>query len=270
MATPRLNAYTASYEKWKMQTQDTFEFSVLVCNAVPTLKRNIRLYEKGVVSELVEPDHYGPNRELTSDEKLRRKEQLKQTSQGYKSKLSKYVLISNFSFFESYVIDVFNELISFHGGRDAFVNNARKRAQRQMLNDSADIENVRRKIRRANRTEHSFRYKAATKLLTERHYRFPSELLSGYGAQMLLQKISNARANDIPSLLRDGIHLDLSPSLIDEFHNARDLRNKIAHGESVNLTLGQVSKVSKTLRQIALKLDQHLLRYYFISELYID
>lgn len=77
-------------------------------------------------------------------------------------------------------------------------------------------------------------------------------------------------ANDIPAILVDGFHLDLDDSEILEFHNVRDARNKVAHGESVEFSIGQVTKMSKQLRSIALKLDQHLLRYYFITEDYIN
>jgi len=270
MPNRRLNSYTASFIKWKTQTQDTFEFSVLVCTAVPTLKRNIRLYEKGIVSDLVKPDYYGPARDLTDDEKQRNKEQLKQKAVGYKAKLSKYVLITNFSFFESYVIDVLNEMVQFHGGRDEFIEKSRKRGEKQIQNEDQETEGIRRKIRRPNNPTHVSRYKAASTKLTEKGYRFPSDLLSSYGARMLIQKISNMSAKDIPDVLVDGLHMDIDEARVLEYHNTREVRNKIAHGESVNLTIEQVTNMSKALRSLALDIDQHLLRYYFISESYLD
>lgn len=265
----RLNSYTNSFIKLKKQTQDTFEFSVLVCNAIPNLKRTIRLFEKGIVTDFVKPDYFGGLEDLTEDEKFRQKEQLKENAADYKSKLSKYILISNFSFFEAYIIDVLNEMIDFHGGRDNFVAMCSKRGLHQMRNDSSDIESIRRRIRRPNNFGHIMRYKSATKSLQEKGYRFPSDLLSNFGAKMLLQKISNLSAKDIPAILTDGLHMELSDSLVLDFHNAREIRNKIAHGESLQLTISQVSNISKTLRNIAMKVDQHLLRYYFISEKYI-
>lgn len=266
MTTHRLNAHTNSFVKLKTQTQDTFEFSVLVCNAVPTLKRNIRLYEKGIVTELVKPDHYGWVKDLKEEEHLRRKDQLKEMSVNYRSKLSKYILISNFSFFEAYVIDVLEEMISFHGGRDNFVKMSQKRAEKQISEDSYEVEEIRRKIRRQSNPAHRLRYKSATQALADKNYRFPSDLLSGYGAKMLLQKIANVSAKDIPSLLTDGLHMAMGEDLVLEFHNAREVRNKIAHGEEVNLTIEQVTNISKALKKIAIDIDQHLLRYYFISE----
>ena len=266
----KLNYYTLSLRKWKIQTQDTFEFSVLVCSSVPTLKRNSRLYEKGVISELVKPDYYGSLRNLTDDEKNRKKEQLKNISVGYRSKLSKYLLISNFSFFESYITDVMKEMIEFHGGREKFIEKSRKRGEKQILNEDQEIEFTRRKIRRPNNPGHVSMYRAASIELNKKGYRFPSDLLSSYGARMLIQKISNMNANDIPNLLIDGLHMGIDESRILEFHNIREIRNKVAHGDNVDLTIKQVTTMSKALKSLALDIDQHLLRYYFISENYLN
>jgi tRNA G37 N-methylase TrmD len=87
---------------------------------------------------------------------------------------------------------------------------------------------------------------------------------------MLIQKISNMSAKDIPDVLVDGLHMDIDEARVLEYHNTREVRNKIAHGESVNLTIEQVTNMSKALRSLALDIDQHLLRYYFISESYLD
>jgi hypothetical protein len=233
------------------------------------LKRNIRLYEKNIIQELAKPDYYGSGKKLTIEEQARQKDQLKENAADYKSKLSKYILISNFSFFESYIIDALKEMIDFHGGNENFVKNSQKRGARQIQEDSIILEVIRKKIRKKNNPGHAHRYRASTQELIEKGYRFPSDLLSGYGAKMLIQKISNIKANDIPGLLTEGLHMDMSDSLIHDFHNVREIRNKIAHGEEVNLTIQQVTNASKTLRTIALATDQHLLKHFFISEKFV-
>ncbi|MCX9053701.1 hypothetical protein NLN89_21185, partial [Citrobacter portucalensis] len=58
---------SVSYVKFKKQTQDTFDFSVLVCSAVPVLKRNIILFEKGVINEITKADYYQPKRDISSE-----------------------------------------------------------------------------------------------------------------------------------------------------------------------------------------------------------
>lgn len=270
MKLKRLNAYTRSFLKWKEQTQDTFEFSVLVCNAVPTLKRTLTLHDKGIVTSLVKPDHYGAAESPDNKQQERVKKQLREKSVGYKTKLSKYILISNFSFFESYVSNVIEELIEFHGGKDAFVTKANNRTRQQIMRDDNGIQSATRKLRLGDKPTDYQRYREASKKLKSIGYRFPTDLFTGYGIKMLLSKLANMSANDIPAILVDGFHLDLDDSEILEFHNVRDARNKVAHGESVEFSIGQVTKMSKQLRSIALKLDQHLLRYYFITEDYIN
>lgn len=270
MTSKKLNFATKSFEKWKQQTQETFEFSVLVCNAVPTLKRNIVLYEKAKISDLTVPEYYGWTGELTVEEKLRRKDQLKKYTYGYKEKLSKYILISNFSFFESYVQNVLKEMIDYHGGRDNFIESAQKRSEAQFDNLTNEMENSRKKLRFKNLVGgHVSQYAKASKDLAALNYKFPTDLLSGYGAKMLLQKINNNAAKDIPKLMQDGFCLNLDGTLVLEFHNAREIRNKIAHGEEVSLSISQVTKYSKTFKSLAIAIDQHLLSHYFISEKYI-
>lgn len=262
-----LNMHTDSYVKWKAATQETFEFSVLVCSAVPTLKRNLVLFEKGIVTSLTKPDHYGPIGEPTMEQQNRQKEQLKERSKGYRSKLSKYILISNFSFFESYVTDAIYEMIDFHGGKDAFLEKSKLRCTRHFANDTSELEELRRKVRRPKWPKANG-CKSASSQLKDMGYGFPSDLFSSYGANMLVQKVGNMKSVDIPKILMEGLHLEIDTSLVDDFHNVREMRNKIAHGEVVNLTIEQVTNMSKTLKNFTKAVDQHLLRYYFISQIH--
>lgn len=264
----KLNQVTKSYKKWKQQTQDTFEFSILVCSAVPVLKRNIILFEKEVISEITKADYYTPKGDVTKERQTQINNDLKGRAVGYKEKLSKYVLISNFSFFESYISDVAKEMIKFHGGYDDYLNKTKERNYFHITNDSADIEKKRKVIRTANKVEHFGHYKSTTQDLDSMGYKFPSDMLSVYGIQMLMQKINNMTSYDIPELLKNGFFVDLSDSEIEAFHNIRQERNKIAHGEPIALSIGQVTDMCRSMSEIAKKVDQHLLRYFFISEDY--
>lgn len=265
----RINSHTKAYENWKHQTQDTFEFSMLVCSAVPVLKRNMKLFEKGIIPEITKADYYAPKDDISYERQTDINDKLKARAIGYKSKLSKYVLISNFSFFESYINDVINEMIEFHGGREKFLEKAKNRTFDHIVNDSDELEKKRRVIRKPNKVEHYSKYKSTSEYLDSIGYKFPSDMLSTYGIQMLYQKLSNMKSQDIPELLQNGLFLALEQPLVVDFHNIRQERNKIAHGDHIELSIGQVTSMSRTLREIAKKLDQHLLRYFFISEDYI-
>lgn len=155
-------------------------------------------------------------------------------------------------------------MIDFHGGREEFIKKAKTKGYKNSIND--DVEDIRKAIRIPNRVEHHQRYLQATKQLEDLKYRFPSDMFGSYGVQMLIQKLANMKSADIPAVLVDGLHIELSDVDIEKYHNAREIRNKIAHGESVELSIKQVTEMSKLLRGLALKLDQHLLRYFFISE----
>lgn len=264
--TSRLNQHTTAYAKWKAQTQDTFNFSVLVCSAVPTLKRNLKLYEKGVIETLTKPDHYGPEGDLTREWNDKSVPLLREKANGYKEKLSKYILISNFSFFESYVKDVIEEMVTFHGGTDAFARSASARVNTINSPQSEEIKGACRKLRGKKQSNDRLRLAAATHTLKEAGYAFPIDLFAAYGVTTFVRSLGNMFAKDIPSILKEGLHLPMSEAEILEFHNIREARNNVAHGNAISLDLTKVTNMCKFLRGTALQLDQHILRYYMISE----
>lgn len=63
--------------------------------------------------------------------------------------------------------------------------------------------------------------------------------------------------------------MNLDQCLVDEYHKIRDMRNKIAHGDNVSLTIKQASNMSKSLRDISYKLNCHIIKYFLISENFI-
>lgn len=264
----RLNQHTSAYAKWKTQTQDTFNFSVLVCSAVPTLKRNLKLYEKGVIDTLTKPDHYGPEGDLTKEWNDKAVPLLRVKADGYRGKLSKYVLISNFSFFESYVRDAIEEMVAFHGGLDSFSRSAAARANIIGTTKSEEIEGACRKLRGKKQPNHKQRSIVATNTLKEAGYTFPTDLFAAYGVATFVRSLGNMFAKDIPSILKEGLHLPMTDDEILLFHNIREARNNVAHGHAVSLDLTKVTNMCKFLRTIALRLDQHILRYFMISEEY--
>ncbi|MGK3111950.1 HEPN domain-containing protein [Candidatus Pantoea formicae] len=260
-----------SYVKFKNQVQDTFDFTVLVCSAVPVLKRNIVLFDKKIIQEITKADHYQPKGVISREKQERINSDLKRRSVGYKNKLCKYTLLSNFSFFESYVFDVIEELINYHGGVEKIINNSTNRTLSLMNSSFGEIESHRSKIRKINklRDHRVGEYKNATLSLLKKDFRFPSEMFSSFGVKMLSNKINSLKSVDIPDFLKEAFSFDLSDSDAMKFHDIRQLRNKIAHGDEVNLSLADITEKCKLLSAIAKEFDQHLLRNYFISEQYL-
>ncbi|ALM47420.1 hypothetical protein AMR72_00020 [Flavobacterium psychrophilum] len=71
---------------------------------------------------------------------------------------------------------------------------------------------------------------------------------------------------EIPDLLVDGLNLQLTDAEIEKFHNARQVRNSIAHGETITLTLQKAGEINDVLKLIAYKLDKHLNEHFLINE----
>ena len=75
------------------------------------------------------------------------------------------------------------------------------------------------------------------------------------------------KANDIPDLLNDAFLYKISEDDSTQYHSIRDKRNSIAHGNSDdNLSLGIVIDHNYFLRNLAIDIDQHLLKHFFVLE----
>ena len=71
---------------------------------------------------------------------------------------------------------------------------------------------------------------------------------------------------EIPNVLIYGLHLNLSTSDVNRFHSIRDTRNKIAHGESLHLDIRYVMNSNKFLRELAVRIDRHIVDNFFVIE----
>ena len=112
---------TEAFLRLREQTQAVLGFTVLISNSVPLLKMTMKNIDKGIEgAQLAKPDYFKGDQNL---------DQLKSYSAEYKKNLSKYVLLSNFSYFEVYVIDAIAEMLEFHGGVEQLIEDARKRCQ---------------------------------------------------------------------------------------------------------------------------------------------
>jgi hypothetical protein len=108
----------------------------------------------------------------------------------------------------------------------------------------------------------------ATRSLEAQNFVFPSGLFYPLGIKYLAQKIGNLKANEIPSFVRDSFGMQISELLVEQFHEIREIRNKIAHGKKVDLAIKDVTAMNSVLRDFALALDRHLVNNFFISEKY--
>lgn len=250
---------TQAYLRLKAQTQGVFDFIVVVAYGVTSLRRNLALLEKGDISRMPLPNgfHEGNNTP----------EQLRAWSTGYREQVASYAILSLFSFFESFVAAAIAEMIDFHGGGEEFQRKA-KAHDRRFLNDDPALERNKRPLRgdKASQPGRAQRQAKFTAELVATGYRFPTELFSGYGARVLIQKLGNLRAADIPDLLRHGLHMDIDDARKRRFDEVRSIRNKIAHGDRVSLSFRDVSQKNEVLRKLSFDVDRHLMAHFMISE----
>ena len=251
--------HTKAFTVLKREAQQVFDFAIVVTYAVPALKKALKGFESGDAIPF-RPDHFD-SRPIAIDK-------VKQNAKQYKALLSRYLFLSSFSFFEAYFRDVLSEIINFHGGtsilervsikHNATLTDDETIAQKRKLQEYADAKN-------------RDRYNSHGKRLYEKGFRFPSTLLSSYGLHRLLDLASNdsIRAVDIPKLTQDVLQLQLDKTNeIAVFNGYRETRNKIAHGRAsaASLHLKKAIEANNFLRNLALKIDKHVVENFFIVE----
>jgi hypothetical protein len=252
--------HTQAYLILKKQSQDMFNFSVAVCYAMPALKEQIRLVRNGIGDiTLLAPDHFKDSMKLP---------EVQARAIGYKLKLSQYIVLSSFSFFEAYIKTALTEMIYFHGGEDAFIRHAKKKEEQFILSNDAFIMENKRKLQEPEKPLKKQKYLKFSKELVKANYVFPSELLSSYGIRCLVNELKDLRSVEIPHIITSAIHCEIDS---ERFHQIRDIRNKIAHGDTdgvKKLTLNKAMKINGDLRNFASKIDRHLVEHFFVLEIH--
>jgi hypothetical protein len=251
---------TEAFIRLRNETQAVLDFSVLISNSVPTLKMVIKNVEKRVEgAKLANADYFTGEQNVA---------QIKSHAAEYKKNLSKYILLSNFSYFEVYVIDSINEMLTFHGGAENLISEARKRCIKHINPTDTDIINNRSKLQDSYKGKNIEKYKKYTKLLIEKNFKFPSELLSAYGVQKLKENLKNLKSVGIPDILVDGLHFPMTDKEINDFHKIRDIRNSIAHGKRKTFDMQSAMEHNKFLRDLTVRIDRHLVNNFFVIEKY--
>jgi len=253
-------SHTEAYLKYKAQSEAILDFAVIVCFAVPALKANVNVLKKGIITKLPTPDFF--LKDVSTPAKLIER------AKPYKSRLAAYLWMSNFSFFEAFIVDAVREMIDFHGGDVGFLSLAERHDKKFLKSIPPNLHAEKRKLQEYPKKSKLFKYQKYSRALDASGYRFPSSLLSSYGVRMLNSKVGSLKAHAIPELLQQGLHLPIDASQVSRFHEIRNMRNKIAHGETVNLTLSRVMRMHEDLHQLAVVVDSHLIEHYFIIEKY--
>lgn len=248
---------TTAYVRLKSQAQENIDFAVLVCHAVPALNAYMKAVDNKATAKLPEPDFFGP---LQTHARLRR------LKASYRKMLGKTLLLSSFSCFESYVKDSVQEILNYHGGKDHLVEVLKTRNLASINNKASEVEKLRAAINKPQRARNRQRQILAQARLTELGFRFPSDLLAGYGARQISVALGDLRAADIPAFLEEGLLFQMTDAQKETFGRLRTLRNGIAHGDNVVVELSDAVDSNKFFRDLAKFIDAHLVRNFLVIE----
>jgi hypothetical protein len=254
--------HTQAAVRLRGESQRFLDFVVLIANAVPQLRAS--LSAPGVVLTaltLEPPDYFGPKGCEPS--------RLIKLLPVYQDELARVSVITLFSYFEAYVKAVLAEIIAFHGGNDAFVARAEKRARTFLRVLPAALQEDKRKIQEPAKPGKKQKYEKHTRALMSAGFRFPTELLSSYGVRMLIKKAhpkTGMKAWEIQDVLGDGLHFDVTPAMRKRLDDIRELRNRIAHGGGPKVPFKSAMAVARDLHTFAALIDAHIVEHFFVVE----
>lgn len=254
--------HTNAYRNYKQQNEELFDFLVLICYAVPTYKQELQKRIAGNPVTLPPADHFQHDR--TSDAELL------QRAQVYKKRVGCFVMLSAFSYFESYVAAALREMLAFHGGELEFVKRAHGFALRSLRAQQATKSEAKRKLQEPATAKLRAKHEKYIQQLAAKAFRFPSDFLAPYGLEALADQLSERRFKPvmIPSLLTEALSMDLSIGTLDQFTKLRRKRNDIAHGTLHQFDLSAALDAYDFLRAFATDIDKHLVETFFVLELY--
>jgi hypothetical protein len=228
------------------------------------LKKNIKFVQAGVPNYALPKNDFFEHNQASSAELL-------ELAKTYKQRLTSYLWLSSFSFFEAYVSGALKELVAFHGGAEAFIESTEKHANDAVTRThSREVINSRARLNGVFAPHKVQRYKKHTRILQEHGYAFPSGLLAAYGIRMLIARARELRAADIPALLTQGLHFGFTEETLARYDTYRKIRNDIAHGQVSEHSLREAFEVRKSLGKLASRIDDHIVANFFVMETFRD
>lgn len=248
---------TNAYKNLKTLIGETFDFIIVASSAVPNLKKTIKFIEDekdgflsyGLEYTLAKPEDF---KELKFDDigfmhvNLERLNRVLKNSEGQnldKSKtsynLSKFILISSFSYFENYIQSVIQEFIEFHEEYNKYFltintkNDAKKYSRigfDEMNNYFNDIDETVKKLKKkisAPFVQSKIQqYEKYSLELKEKNFKFPRQILSINGIRFLIENLVErnnkyefdiSRAADIPNILKERFYLNCDKLISNYF-----------------------------------------------------
>ncbi len=295
-----------AYKTLIQQSEDLFNFILLVCISVPNLEKVVRYiqdeeegfstYQKIKTVENVnspnEPLKYKLAKSIhfPNDSGIERvsrifhfKRNVKNDEWGHRAilenSLSKYVLLSSFSFFEAYFQNLISEVIQFHGGESAIINTLKQKITKFNPTDSKLV-----KLKTPFDKGKINKFEKYHREIEQNGFVFPSEIFALQGIKRLstfTKDSSNFKASKIPDILNDllfdvekiwDVKEENPKSIRQKLDEIRDWRNDIAHGNQEKTTssefrLDKILRYNNFLKKLSNEIDTHFLEHFFIVDI---
>lgn len=246
--------HSQAYLRLKSQSQESFNFIVLVCNAVPALNAYMKAVEHNSAPKIPDADYFSGHQSHSA---------LRAYKEQYKRTLGRFVLITAFSYFESYIIDLLKEIVLFHGF-DNVAQDIKSRIDK-IVPDS-QLSAHRKKIQKYFNQNKRESYESPLKVLSEADYPLPSDIFTFQGLKQIANCAVDAKARDIPDILESYLFFKFEQSRRERYHLIRDKRNEIAHGRVSEIDFKEAIEINNYLRDLALDIDMHTIEHFMIID----
>lgn len=234
------------------------DFAVLVCTATPQLKHALAAHEADPTLFLATNTSFAPSKVPYSTEK--------RSINGYTTVLGANLLLSVFSYFETYFFAAFDEVISFHGGEKQIEASIRKQLRERTY--SPEVTTALNNLRLPYRPQRADKLRKHTAVLKNISMTWPSQRFMLYGLKQAISQRSRWRSVDIPNLAIELFGVDVDDQERDRFHSIRNDRNKIAHGKNLSHDLRKAVDACYFLKNFAMKIDNCIVKNALFVERY--
>jgi hypothetical protein len=249
---------TDSYVILRRHSQQMLDFAVLVCTATPQLKHALAAHEADSTSFLATNASFPASEVPYSTEK--------RSLNGYTTVLGANLLLSVFSYFETYFFAAFDEVISFHGGEKE-IEAAIKRQLRERIHPP-EVTTALNGLRSPYKPQRADKFRKHTAALKNVPMAWPSQRFMLYGLKQAIAQRPRWKSVDIPKLALEIFGVDLADQERDRFHSIRNDRNKIAHGKNLSHDLRKAVDACYFLKNFALKIDICIVKNALLLERY--
>lgn len=250
--------HTQAYVIWRSHSQQMLDFAVLVTTAAPQLDQAFQANTSsppgvGIVANPI----FRPSNVPYSTEK--------RALPVHQKVLGATLVLSIFSYFETYFFSVIDEIIDFHGGTEAMVPLIRKQFDLEDAKPRPSSLKFLQRLFKANRAD---RFRKYTTQVAQHGIMWPSQRFMLFGFTQAVVQRRRWRSVDIPDVMLNLLGLEIPQVDRDRFHEIRSHRNKVAHGKSLSYDLKKAIGVSNFFLQLSRRVEDHVLERFMILERY--